>query len=76
MGRESLFLEPTLLLHREEQSFCMPVRASAGWEGVRQGTKNPQDQAAEVDDLGRRYKVRRWEQKKRKICRNQIEKRK
>lgn len=50
VGRESLFLEPTLLLHREEQSFCMPVRASAGREGVRQGTK-PQDQAAEVDDL-------------------------
>ena len=33
VGRESLFLEPTLLLHREEQSFCMPVRASAGMGG-------------------------------------------
>ena len=41
VGRESLFLEPTLLLHKEEQSFCMPVRASAGIEGVGQGTKTP-----------------------------------
>ena len=41
VGRESLFLEPTLLLHREEQSFCMPVRASAGWGGVGQGDKTP-----------------------------------
>jgi len=47
VGRESLFLEPTLLLHKEEQSFCMPVRASEGRESVGQGTK-PQDQAAEV----------------------------
>lgn len=53
VGRESLFLEPTLLLHKEEQSFCMPVRASAGREGVGQGTK-PQDQAVEVDNVGRR----------------------
>ena len=47
VGRESLFLEPTLLLHREEQSFCMPVRASAGRKGVRQGT-GPRGQAARV----------------------------
>ena len=38
MGRDSLFLEPTLLLHREEQSFCMPVRASAGMGGGGRGS--------------------------------------
>lgn len=43
VGRESLFLEPTLLLHREEQSFCMPVRASARWEKEcgKEGGKTP-----------------------------------
>lgn len=41
VGRESLFLEPTLLLHREEQSFCMPVRASAGEEGCKTGDQTP-----------------------------------
>lgn len=41
VGRESLFLEPTLLLQREEQSFCMPVKASAGRRGVRQGGTEP-----------------------------------
>lgn len=76
VGRESLFLEPTLLLHREEQSFCMPVRASAGWEGVRQGTNTPRIRQQRWTIWGGDI---RWEgegQKKRKICRNQIEKRK
>lgn len=39
VGRESLFLEPTLLLQREEQSFCMPVRASAGREDKTPGQR-------------------------------------
>lgn len=58
VGRESLFLEPTLLLHKEEQSFCMPVRASAGETGGGdKGSKTPNDQAAEVRDVGRGWKV-------------------
>lgn len=57
VGRESLFLEPTLLLHREEQSFCMPVRASAGRKGVRQGTEPRGPGSTCVCGQGRR----RWE---------------
>lgn len=59
VGRESLFLEPTLLLHREEQSFCMPVRASARWEKEcgKEGEK-PQDQTIEVDSTGRGKEIK------------------
>lgn len=60
VGRESLFLEPTLLLQRDEQSFCMPVSASAAGRVWDRGGE-PQRQAnKEKEDIHPKRGIKRW----------------
>lgn len=60
VGWESLFLEPTLLLQRDEQSFCMPVSASAAGRVWDRGGEPQQQANKETEDTHPKRGIKRW----------------